>query len=394
MTTWTNRQAYNEPVATTGTVREVRANPFDRQWAATRDDVVAAVSRVGQSGWYVLGGEVDGFERGLARFSRIGRAVGCASGLDAIEIGLRALGLRTGEEVLTTPLSAFATTLAIVRAGGVPVFVDTDDGGQVDLERAADCCAARPGLRFFVPVHLFGHALDLDRLAGLRRKHGLGIVEDAAQAVGASSRGEPVGSAGQVTALSFYPTKNLGALGDGGALLTDDDGLETTARCLRDYGQAAKYEHDRLGLNSRLDELHAAVLTSAFLPRLAEWTARRRHLAALYLDGLDHPLVRPLPAPEGSESVWHLFPVLVREGRRDALLGYLREAGVQAGIHYPGVIPDQRALGESVNGFHVLDEMANARRLATSELSLPIHPFLRDDEIARVIDAVNRWGAA
>jgi dTDP-3-amino-3,4,6-trideoxy-alpha-D-glucose transaminase len=381
-------------VATTARDREVRANPFDRQWAAIREDALAAVARVGESGWYVLGREVEAFERDLAAFSRVHCAVGCASGLDAIEIGLRALGLAPGEEVLTTPLSAFATTLAIVRAGGVPVFVDTDAGGLVDLERAAECCAARPGLRFFVPVHLFGHALDLEHLGRLRREHDLAIVEDAAQAVGASSRGAQVGSVGQVTALSFYPTKNLGALGDGGALLTDDDDLAAAARCLRDYGQSAKYEHDRLGLNSRLDELHAAVLSSALLPRLSEWTARRGHLAALYLDGLDHPLVHPLPAAEGSESVWHLFPVVVDEARRDEMLRHLRAAGVQAGIHYPGLIPDQSALADVAGGFHVLDRLANARRLAASEVSLPIHPFLRDDEVERAIEVVNGWEPA
>jgi dTDP-4-amino-4,6-dideoxygalactose transaminase len=367
----------------------VPANPFDRQWAIVASDVLEAVERVGASGWYVLGQEVEGFERELAEVCGSTHAVGCASGLDAVEIGLRALGLAPGDAVMTTPLSAFATTLAIVRAGGVPVFVDVDDAGALDLAQAEKCLSAHSEIRFAVPVHLFGHALDLDRLADLRDRFELRVVEDAAQAVGARSGKRRVGSVGQATALSFYPTKNLGALGDGGCVVTSDVVVAEAARGLRDYGQSAKYVHDRLGLNSRLDELQAAILRSAMLPRLSEWTERRAIIAARYEAGIDADAVRCVPAPAASRSVWHLFPILVTGGLRDELQGHLAASGIQAGVHYPGLIPDQPAL--SSHEHRSFGELQNARRFRDEELSLPIHPCLRDDEIDRVIDRINGW---
>ena len=212
-------------------------------------------------------------------------------------------------------LSAFATTLAILRRGAVPVFIDTDSSGLMDLERAERACMADPAIRFAVPVHLYGHALDLPRLKWVRDRFSLNVVEDCAQAIGARFDGVAVGTVGQAAALSFYPTKNLGALGDGGAVLTRSPEVWRKVGVLRDYGQAAKYAHEVAGANSRLDELHAAVMHDAFLPRLAEWTARRRAIATLYLKGIPDGSVAPLPVPEGSESCWHLFPVRVAEDR-------------------------------------------------------------------------------
>lgn len=367
----------------------IPANPFDRQWAAIGPDVMQAVERVGTSGSYVLGQEVDGFERAFAAQSSIAHAVGCGSGLDAVEIGLRALGLAAGDRVLTTPLSAFATSLAIIRAGGIPCFVDVDDSGLLDLDEAEKRLTEDSGIRFLVPVHLFGHALDLERLAEMRDRFELRIVEDAAQAALACSNELAVGSVGQATAVSFYPTKNLGALGDGGCVLTDDRRIADECRAIRDYGQSAKYVHDRLGMNSRLDELHAAVLRSAMLPRLSDWIARRRQIAERYLRGLADTHVNIPPTPEGSESVWHLFPVLARAGDRDGLLEHLRSNGVQAGIHYPRLIDEQPALaGVSTR---VAGGQTRARRFRSDEVSLPIHPYLRDDEIDRVIALVREW---
>ena len=379
------------PVGTFKTGEMIRANPLDRQWEAVKDDVMTAVDRVGTSGRYILGQEVATFERELARFAGLKHAVGCASGLDAIEIGLRALGLRAGEEVLTTPLSAFATTLAILRAGGVPVFVDTDESGLVDLTLAHQYLKARPTLRYFVPVHLFGQPLDLDRLQALKEDHGLRVVEDSAQAIGARFRDKHIGSVGDVTTLSFYPTKNLGALGDGGAFLTDNVDLAEKARCLRDYGQQRKDEHERLGLNSRLDEVHAAVLRRALLPRLEQWTERRREIAIRYLDGLSHPLVRTVPRLEGAQPVWHLFPVLVESRYRNCFCDYLRAENVHVGVHYPRLVTSQEAIKEALYGYHVLGDLDVARRISEQEASLPIHPYLEDGEIGRVIDLVNHW---
>ena len=186
-----------------------------------------------------------------------------------IELALRVLGLQPGDKVLTTPLSAFATTLAIVRAGGHPVFVDTDEQGLLDLDLADDALQQDAEIRFMVPVHLYGRCLDMGHLMDIQSRHGIPVIEDCAQALGAAHDGRPAGSVGRVATLSFYPTKNLGALGDGGALVTDDPEVAELAGRLRDYGQSAKFEHVHMGMNSRLDELHAAVLEDVFLPRLA-----------------------------------------------------------------------------------------------------------------------------
>src|SRR5258706_6069619 len=256
----------------------IPANDFERQWADTGPDLTRAFQRVMASGWYILGPEVRCLKESLAAFRRIPHAAGVASGLDAIEIALRVLGVQPGDKVWTTPLSAFATTLAIVKLGAVPVFVDTDAHGLIDLALARERLAKRD-IRFFVPVHLYGHSCDLVELARLRDEFSLGLVEDCAQSIGAAFHGAPLGSVGQFAATSFYPTKNLGALGDGGAVLTNDAALDAAVRTLRDYGQTGKYHHASIGYNSRLDELQAALMHDAFLPRLSAWIERRRAIA-------------------------------------------------------------------------------------------------------------------
>jgi len=372
------------------TPERILLNDFKRQWSDVGPDVLAAVERVGASGWYVLGQAVASFERALAGRMERRFAVGCASGLDAIEIGLRALGLPAGARVLTTPLSAFATTLAIVRAGGLPVFADVDPHGNLDLEICGRVLADRSDIRAMVPVHLYGQPMDLDALAELRQRFGLRIVEDCAQSIDARFRGRAAGSVGDLAATSFYPTKNLGALGDGGAVLADDEALQGAAAALRNYGQSRRYVHDRLGLNSRLDELHAAILESAFLPRLGGWTARRQAIATRYLAGIRHAEVRlPTPAPDAA-PVWHLFPVVVAPPRRESLQSHLATAGVETAVHYPRLIPDQEALAGVA--FEVIGDLARARSFADGEVSLPIHPFLSDPEVDRVIAAVGGWG--
>jgi dTDP-3-amino-3,4,6-trideoxy-alpha-D-glucose transaminase len=371
-------------------IAPISLNDFERQWADTGQAVLEAVRKVGESGWYILGPEVAGFEQSLA--ARLGRrfAVGCASGLDAIEISLRALGLKAGDKVLTTPLSAFATTLAILRAGGRPVFVDVDQSGLVDLDRARDACAHDSSIRFFVPVHLFGHACNLEGIADFKTRFHLKVVEDCAQAIGAYSGEHPVGSVGNLSALSFYPTKNLGALGDGGAVLTDDSSLAQACRSIRDYGQTAKYVHDLRGLNSRLDELHAAILRRAFLPKLAGWLERRQRIAERYLQAIQHPSVRIVPLPPGCRPAWHLFPVMVEPGRREDLCRHLQEGGVRTGIHYPMIIPRQKALGDRTV-FDVVGELTRADAFAAGEVSLPIHAYLRDDEVETIVSTINGW---
>jgi dTDP-3-amino-3,4,6-trideoxy-alpha-D-glucose transaminase len=367
----------------------VLANDFRRQWDDLRADTLAAVEHVGASGWYVLGEEVRIFERELAKFWGAAHAVGVASGLDALEISLRILGCGPGDRVLTTPLSAFATTLAILKIGAVPVFVDTDDRGLIDLSRCRQLLERRSDIRYFVPVHLYGQALNGIELGRLRQDFDLRIVEDCAQSIGATSQGQPAGLAGQLAATSFYPTKNLGAMGDGGAILTSNAVFAEKAKSLRDYGQGEKYRHDHIGYNSRLDEVQAAILQRAALPRLDRWIQRRREAARAYLAGLRHPSVRLIKAEGGC---WHLFPIFVEPEQRQSLLDHLKATGIGIGIHYPLAIPDQPALR---NVEHELaDACATARRVCASEVSLPIHPYLNDNEVEQVVAAVNSWRTA
>jgi dTDP-4-amino-4,6-dideoxygalactose transaminase len=230
----------------------------------------------------------------------------------------------------------------------------------------------------------------MSELRKLKDDFDLSIVEDCAQAIGASHSGVSVGTVGQLAATSFYPTKNLGALGDGGAVLTDDAEVAAKARVLRNYGQSGHYVHDELGSNSRLDELHAAILRDAMLPNLEAWTALRRKTARLYFDAIRNPLIQISPISSTADPVWHLFPILVGEGMRDNLREHLRKMGIDTAIHYPRIIPEQQALTKNTR-FEIPFESTNARRFAAEELSLPIHPFLMETEIRQVIDACNKW---
>lgn len=361
-------------------------NDFQRLWTLAGDRVLDAVREVGESGWYILGKRVSAFEDALAAHWGIPHATGVASGLDAIELSLRALGCGPGDRVLTSPLSAFATPLAIIRVGAVPVFADCDVTGLVDLAECRRILRMQPGIRFFLPVHLYGHALDAAELASLRDEFGLKIVEDCAQSILATSRGNPTGSTGHACTTSFYPTKNLGAFGDGGAVLTSDTALADRIRALRDYGQSAKYRHTIIGSNSRLDEVQAAIL-SVFLPMLGEFTARRRAIARTYLDRIENPALKIPPAPPGSDSAWHLFPVLVEPSQKQPLAAHMKSMGVQTGEHYPLALNEQEAL----RNVPWSGETPKAHLFARSELSLPVHPFLTGDEVSRVIEAANSF---
>ncbi len=369
------------------------ANDFGRQWQDLGGALTAAFEDFGASGWYVLGREVAAFEESLARMWGVGHAVGVASGLDAIEISLRLLGCGPGDKVLTTPVSAFATTLAILKLGAVPVFADCEANGLISLDVCEDLLRRSPEIRYFVPVHLYGHSLDLDRMEELRDRFGLKIVEDCAQSIGARWHGRgatrATGTVGQMAATSFYPTKNLGAFGDGGAILTSDPELARGARQLRDYGQSAKYRHEFIGYNSRLDELQAALLGRVLLPRLAGWIERRREIARQYLAGLSHKGVVPLNKPKNSESSWHLFAARVAPQCKAAFIEHLKAHGISAGEHYPIAIPDQPAMCFGKFEDHGCPA---AGTLCASEVSLPIHPYLTNEEVQHVIDTCNDWG--
>lgn len=364
-------------------------NDFRRQWQDTRDQVMSAVASVGESGWYILGRRVEEFEAALARVWGMQFAAGVASGMDALEIALTVAGCKRGDLVLTTPLSAFATTLAILKLGAIPVFVDTDQFGLIDLAACRRTLQTRPDIRFLVPVHLYGNALDLGELRRLKEDFGIRVVEDCAQSILATFDGHPTGSAGDLAATSFYPTKNLGAMGDGGAILSNNSEFDQMARDLRDYGQSAKYVHARVGYNSRLDELQAALLHEAYLPRLERWTDRRREIARRYLERISHSGIRCLGSPHGSESCWHLFPVLVDPVRKRDFMGYLHQNRVGCGEHYPILIPCQPALANET--FERVSSCETAERICLSEVSLPIHPYLTDEEVDQVVEVCNAW---
>jgi dTDP-3-amino-3,4,6-trideoxy-alpha-D-glucose transaminase len=368
----------------------VQLNDFRRQWRSISSDALQAVERVGASGWYILGEEVRAFETALAEIWPVPRAVGVGSGLDALEIGLRALGVEPGAGVLTTPLSAFATTLAILRVGARPVFVDVDAAGLIDLARCRERLEKPRPPACLLPVHLYGHALDAEELRALQADFPIRVLEDCAQSNGASSHGFATGTVGHAAATSFYPTKNLGALGDGGAVLTADPVIAERAAVLRHYGQTAHYEYRLVGLNSRLDELHAAVLRTAMLPRLAGWNDRRRRIARRLRAEIEHPRIALPPVPDGSCSCWHLFPVLVAPELRESFQEHLRAMGIASGRHYPRLITEQPAL-RNAGAVEVAGTLANAQRFAAGEVSLPVHPFLDEEEVSRIVTACNSW---
>lgn len=366
----------------------IRMNDFQAQWEMIGASALGAVERVGKSGRYILGEEVASFERDLARQLGIPFVVGCASGLDAIEIGLRALGLKQGERVITTPLTAFATTLAIIRAGGIPVFVDVDQSGLLDLSLVEEVLKKDSDIRFIVPVHLYGHVVDLVKLDALRAKYGIVIVEDCAQAIGCKSYGIAAGSIGEYAGTSFYPTKNLGGMGDGGAVLCGTLERASLAKTLRNYGQSEQYRHEMIGMNSRLDEIQAALLRDAFLPHLGQFCARRAAIANKYKHDISHLSISIPPVPEGSSSGWHLFPILIKQNRQ-SFREYLLKQGIETGVHYPVPVPHQKCLsGERTE---VLMSLPNAEMFALQEVSLPIHPFLSDSDVERIVTVCNSW---
>jgi dTDP-4-amino-4,6-dideoxygalactose transaminase len=361
----------------------VLTNDFARQWQDIGGDALEAVDRVGRSGWLVLGEEVRAFELELAAWWGASHAVGVASGLDALEIALRCADLPRGARVLTTPVTAFATTLAIVRAGAEPVWCDIDDSGGLDLGQADAALRADRSIRAVMPVHLYGHPLDPAGLDRLAVEHEVVVIEDCAQSAGAERDDKPTGLTGIAAGTSLYPTKNLGTMGDGGVLLTSNDAIAKQARQLRNYGQRAQYEHVELGLNSRLDELHAAILRSAMLPRLDGWLARRAEIASRYTEALGDNGLRPVVAA-GGHSAHHLFPVEALDQDPQTIKEQLAQRGIAVGRHYPLVCPDQPA----VRGLGIIvGDLPIARGLAERELSLPIHPYLEDHEVEAVIEA-------
>lgn len=366
-------------------------NDFTRQWENTKTTALAAFERVGSSGHYILGHEVETFESRLAQEFGLKCAVGVANGMDALEISLRALGLKPGEKVLTTPMSAFATTLAILRAGGRPVFCDTDENGNLNLALARNCLLKNSDIKYLVPVHLYGNSLNLNELLNLKEEFKLKIVEDCAQSIGAEYKGVPVGSVGQLSACSFYPTKNLGCMGDGGAIVTNDEGLASACKMLRNYGQSKRYHHSLIGLNSRLDELQAALLNSVYLPRLKQWNQQRLANAKKLMSSIRSSKIRILNSKNIENSSWHLFVIEVLDNKRSDFSDFLDSKNIQNAIHYPILIPNQQAMLDKE--FEIFGDLRIANRLANQIVSIPIHPYLTLTELEYMSDELNKFGS-
>ncbi len=338
------------------------------QYETIKEEVDAAISGVLSRTSFILGEEVEAFEREFAAYCGAAHCVGCANGTDALELALRAVGVRPGDEVITVANTFIATAEAITSAGGRPVFVDVrDDTLLMDVSKIED--AITPRTRALLPVHLFGQMVDMDPLLEIARRRGLRVVEDCAQAHGARYRGRRAGSFGDAAAFSFYPGKNLGAYGDAGAVVTNDASIAAWLSKARNHGRASKYEHDFEARNSRMDGLQGAVLRVK-LRHLDAWTARRRQLAASYREHF-RSAVRMVLESDCGEAVYHLF--VVRLSRRDEALRRLKGSGIDAGIHYPVPLHLQRAYShlEMPRGMLPVTEHA-----ADQILSLPLYPEL------------------
>jgi len=345
-----------------------------------KSELDAAYQRVMDSGWYIQAGEVKSFEHEFAEFCEAGHCIGVGNGLDALYLILRAFDIGAGDEVIVPANTYIATWLAVSQCGATPVPVEPD-GPSYNIDPARIEAAITSRTKAIMPVHLYGQPADMDPINQIARRHGLKVIEDAAQAHGARYKGRRVGTLGDAAGFSFYPGKNLGAYGDGGAVVTRDPVLAKKVRMLGNYGSAEKYHHEIAGVNSRLDELQAALLRVR-LTRLDEWNVRRRKVAQLYLSELGGINALQLPGVASwAEPVWHLF--VVQHANRNALQSHLQQGGVQTAIHYP-IPPAQSGAYKQALPAVSTDSVVMANRV----LSLPMGPHLKEADVQRICACV------
>ncbi len=332
-----------------------------------------AFEKVLLSGNFILGQEVEGFEKAFAKYLGVKYCIGVGNGLEALQISLMALGVGKDVEVITTPISAAATTLAIMAVGAKPVFVDTDQNGLIDSQKIQP--AINNKTKAILPVHLYGNSVDLKKIKDTCKKRGLFLIEDAAQAHGSKFNGKYLGTFGDIGCFSFYPTKNLGALGDGGAIVTDNKDLAETCLQIRDYGQKEKYVHTRYGLNSRLDEIQAAILKIK-LVELDKNNQKRQKLTKRYIKNLSRIKKIHLVLPQNIDDAnFHLFVIRVKN--RNQLRKHLQQAGIQTLIHFPTIIPDQPFLKPLYKNLY----LPVAKEFVKTCLSLPLNPQMSFKEV-------------
>lgn len=361
-------------------VTKINFLDFKQEYKNRKKEYTKAFDRVMASGVYILSQEVEQFENNLAKYLGVKYCVGVANGLEALQIALMAKGVEYGDEVITTPISAVATTLAILAVGATPVFADVNEFGQIDPKQIEKLINKKT--KALIPVDLYGQPCDLIEIKRLAKKYNLYFVEDACQAHGSGLNSKKLGTFGDCGAFSFYPTKNIGAIGDGGAIVTDDVVLAESFRQIRDYGQTSKYTHKRYGLNSRLDELQAGLLEIK-LKYLDQDNNVRRQLAKQYVKNLKGIKEIELVLPNNIEnSNFHLF--VIRTERRNELQRYLKENGIPSLIHYPVTIPDQPMFGDKYEKL----EIPIARKFVTETLSLPCSPYLKDEQIDYISDRI------
>jgi dTDP-4-amino-4,6-dideoxygalactose transaminase len=360
------------------------------QYETLKSELLPAVDAVMERSWFILGENVAAFEREFADYCGSKHAVGVSNGTDAIHLACAALGIGQGDEVITSPHTATFTALGISMSGAIPTFADIEpDTGNIDPSKIE--AAITPCTKAIMPVHLYGQMADMDPILDVGRKHGIPVIEDAAQAHGATYRGKRAGSIGVISCFSYYPTKNLGAYGDGGALTTDDAELAGILRELRNGGQRERYNHVRLGVCNRLDELQAAILRVK-LRYLDDWDRARRDNAAIYnrlFREADLP-VEPVALRDYGDTAMHLYVIRVAADRRDALIDHLGSRDIGVGIHYPTPVHLQGAyqfLGLSQGAY------PNAEHMANEIISLPMYPELTEEQIRTVVNAVKEFYA-
>lgn len=363
-------------------MKAISFNDFNKEYSRTKKDLTAIFKRVLKSGWYILGTEVENFERKFANYLNVKYAIGVGNGLEALQISLMALGIKKGDEVITTPISAAATTLAIISVGAKPVFVDVTDKGLLNPDLIPDKITKKT--KAILPVHLYGQPVNLDAIRKIAKQYQQYIIEDACQAHGSSYKGRKLGGFGNIACFSFYPTKNLGTYGDGGAIVTNNRNLAGICSQIRNYGQKNKYNHAIIGINSRLDELHAAILAFK-LKSLEALNQKRRLFAKQYIEELTDLAPVQIVTDMLEESNFHLF--VIRCKNRDKLKEFLRTKGIAADIHYPKILPSQNGLK------HISDpkKFKKANEFVKEILSLPCHHQMSANQISCICSMIKKF---